>query len=120
MGHITGIGGIFFKARDPIALRQWYTQHLGLAFEEWGGCVFEPEAGGSTTWSFFEANTRYFEPSKSSFMFNFRVKGIQELLSKLRAAGVHVEDKVEQSELGTYAWILDLEGNKVELWEPAE
>ncbi|HEY9839151.1 MAG: VOC family protein [Candidatus Sericytochromatia bacterium] len=118
MSHITGIGGIFFKARNPEALRVWYSRHLGISFEEWGGSFFRWDGQGSTTFALFKQDTDYFAPGTASFMINFRVKDLAGLLAQLRTAGVQVEDKQETSELGTFAWILDPEGNKVELWEP--
>lgn len=119
MSHITGIGGIFFKAKDPVALREWYVKHLGIKFEDWGGCVFPGAPGTSTTWAIFKPDTDYFAPGTANFMVNFRVHDLAGLVAKLKAAGAQVQDQQETSELGTFTWVLDPEGNKIELWEPA-
>lgn len=123
MRRVTGIGGIFFKARDPKALGAWYREHLGLEVEEWGGAAFRwasdnPNGAGTTIWSPFKADTDYFAPSEASFMVNFRVADLHALLAALRAEGCDVQDKVEESEYGKFGWVLDPEGNKLELWEP--
>ena len=125
MQHVTGIGGIFFKARDPKALAEWYQSHLGLTLEPWGGSVFRwqtatnPKGQGSTVWSAFDADTGYFAPSTASFMVNYRVDDLDAMLAQLRAAGCAVDAKVESSEQGRFGWVIDPEGNKVELWQPA-
>lgn len=122
--RVLGIGGIFFKSRDPDALRAWYRDHLGLAVTEWGGVVFEPmpasPAGrqATTTWSIFPADTRYFEPGESSFMINYRVDDLDGLLASLRAGGCAVDERIESSEYGRFGWVSDPEGNRLELWEP--
>lgn len=123
MQRVTGLGGIFFKARDPKALAAWYAQHLGMNVEEWGGVAFRwaedpAAANGTTIWSPFAADTGYFAPSTSSFMVNFRVADLHALLAALRAEGCQVEDKVDESEYGKFGWVIDPEGNKLELWEP--
>lgn len=124
MKRATGIGGVFFKSRDPKALAEWYRAHLGLAVEEWGGVAFRwktddnPSGTGTTIWSPFKADTSYFEPGSASFMVNFRVHDLHALLAALRAEGCAVEDKVEESEFGKFGWVVDPDGNKVELWEP--
>ncbi|MBQ0960121.1 VOC family protein [Ideonella sp. 4Y11] len=123
MRRVTGIGGIFFKARDPQALGAWYRTHLGLAVDDWGGVAFRwaddsPAGSGTTIWTPFKHDTRYFEPSTAAFMVNFRVEDLQGLLAALRADGCEVMDKVEESEYGKFGWVMDPEGNKVELWQP--
>jgi catechol 2,3-dioxygenase-like lactoylglutathione lyase family enzyme len=124
MNRVTGIGGIFFKARDAAALREWYRRHLGIPVEEWGGAAFrwaDPEGqpiGGTTVWSIFEAGNDYFAPSTAPFMINFRVADLHAVLDALRAEGCAVQDKVEESEFGKFGWVLDPENNKIELWEP--
>jgi len=123
MKRVTGIGGIFFKAKDPKALSEWYRQHLGVSVEEWGGVVFRwakdnASCAGTTVWNPFPADTDYFAPSQASFMVNFRVADLHALLDALRDEGCHVEKKVEESEYGKFGWVLDPEGNKIELWEP--
>lgn len=123
MKRVTGIGGIFFKAKDPKALGDWYRKHLGLDVEDWGGAAFRwaednPGGAGTTIWSPFKEDTNYFEPSTASFMVNFRVADLHALLGVLRAEGCQVQDKLEESEYGKFGWVLDPEGNKLELWEP--
>ena len=122
MERVTGIGGIFFKSADPKALGAWYRDHLGLDVTEWGGVVFQwggaDSAPGMTLWSPFAADTRYMEPSTSSFMVNFRVADLDALLAALRREGCNVLDKTEDSEHGRFGWVIDPEGNKVELWQP--
>lgn len=124
MKRVTGIGGIFFKSRDPKALGAWYRQHLGIDVEEWGGCAFRwktpdnPDGVGTTVWSPFPADTAYFAPSAAGFMVNYRVDDLRGLLAVLRAEGVSVDDKVEESAYGTFGWVMDPEGNKLELWQP--
>ena len=123
MKRVTGVGGIFFKAKDPKTLGEWYRKHLGLNVEEWGGVAFRwaegnPTGAGTTIWTPFKEDTSYFQPSTSSFMVNFRVADLHALLAALRAEGCNVQDKVDESEFGKFGWVVDPEGNKVELWEP--
>ncbi|MBS0217170.1 MAG: VOC family protein [Proteobacteria bacterium] len=122
MKRVTGIGGIFFKARDPGTLSAWYRDHLGLDVTGWNGAIFKWGGDGSepgmTIWSPFAADTTYMAPSTSSFMINFRVANIDALLAALRSEGCDVVDKTESSEQGKFGWVIDPEGNKVELWEP--
>ncbi len=122
MRRVTGIGGIFFKAKDPKALAEWYRVHLGLNVEDWGGVIFrwsDDSAGtGSTTWSPFKADTNYFAPSTASFMINYRVEDLHAVLAALRAEGCQVDEKVDESEYGKFGWVVDPEGNKLELWQP--
>jgi catechol 2,3-dioxygenase-like lactoylglutathione lyase family enzyme len=119
-----GIGGIFFKARDPDALREWYRAHLGLEIQSWGGCTFRwAEAApsnreGTTVWSVFPATSTYFAPSTAPFMVNYRVTDLGEVLAALRVEGCAVDDRVEESEFGKFGWVMDPEGNRIELWEP--
>lgn len=123
MRRVTGIGGIFFKSSDPKRLGAWYRDHLGLDVSEWGGAVFQwggPESDpGMTIWSPFSQDTDKMAPSTASFMINFRVADLDALLSALRAENCHVIENTESSEFGKFAWVLDPDGNKVELWEPA-
>ncbi|HNS51560.1 MAG TPA: VOC family protein [Anaerolineae bacterium] len=124
MKRVTGIGGIFFQARDPVALRTWYKQHLGIDVQEWGGAAFSwaDEAGhpaeGTTIWSIATAGSDYFAPGTSTFMINYRVKDLASLLQALREEGCDVLEKTEDSEYGKFGWVMDPEGNKVELWQP--
>ena len=122
MKRVTGIGGIFFKAADPTALAAWYRTHLGLPVEDWGGAALRwgtaENPAGTTIWTPFAADTKHFEPSTASFMLNFRVHDLEGLLATLRAEGCEVLDRVEDSEYGKFGWVIDPEGNKVELWQP--
>ncbi|HZM14675.1 MAG TPA: VOC family protein [Candidatus Krumholzibacteria bacterium] len=146
MKRVTGIGGVFFKARDPEALRAWYREHLGLDIQDWGGTSFrwdtardrhdardglgggaETTAAASATdvaseevtvWSIFPASSTYFDPSKAPFMINYRVLNLAAVLDALRAEGCVVDERTETSEFGSFGWVMDPEGNRIELWEP--
>ncbi|MFB3908905.1 MAG: VOC family protein [Candidatus Eisenbacteria bacterium] len=126
MRRVTGIGGVFFKAKDPKALAEWYRVHLGMNVEDWGGVVFRwaspenPAGTGTTIWTPFPEDTSYFGPSQASFMVNFRVEDLHGLLAALRAEGCQVEEKTEESEYGKFGWVVDPEGNKLELWQPPQ
>jgi predicted enzyme related to lactoylglutathione lyase len=115
---VTGIGGVFLRARDADALRRWYAEHLGLEISEWGGQVFDWTPGGSTTWAVFEADTGYFGRPQQAYMINFRVTDLEAMLTQLRAAGVEVVDDIEEHEYGRFGWAHDAEGNRFELWQP--
>jgi predicted enzyme related to lactoylglutathione lyase len=124
MKRVTGIGGIFFNAKDPAALRTWYQKHLGIDVQAWGGAAFSwtDEAGnpaaGTTIWSIGSTDGDHFAPSTSPFMINYRVADLQALLQALRGEGCHVLEKFDDSEYGKFGWVIDPEGNKVELWQP--
>ena len=126
MQRVIGIGGIFFKANDPEKLGGWYKKHLGLNVEDWGGVSFQENAGADLqpkrqshiVWSPFEAKTDYFAPSEKSFMINYRVHDLDSVLAQLRGEGVEVDPKTERSEFGYFGWLMDPEGNRIELWEP--
>ena len=122
MKRVTGIGGIFFKSNDPKMLGAWYRDHLGLDVSDWGGAIFNwggPESDkGTTIWSAFKSDSTYMDPGTASFMINFRVADLHALLAALRAEGCNVVDKTDESEQGKFGWVIDPEGNKVELWEP--
>ena len=124
MARVTGIGGIFFKSRnDKAALAAWYQKHLGIPLESWGGAVLrwpddQAEDKGLTVWHVAEKETQWFSPSDSAFMINYRVDNLVELIAKLRADGVEIVSGPESHENGKFAWIMDPDGNKVELWEP--
>ena len=126
MKRVTGIGGVFFKARDPVALREWYRKHLGVPVEDWGGAAFRwagpdnPGGTGTTAWSVFEESSKMFAPSDAPFMINYRVADLHSLLAVLRAEGCAVDDKVDESDYGKFGWVMDPEGNRVELWQPPE
>jgi predicted enzyme related to lactoylglutathione lyase len=124
MERVTGIGGIFFKARDPKTLAAWYRDVLGVAVEEGNMATFrwrdgaDAERPGSTVWSIFPADTKYFAPGTASFMVNFRVSDLERMLAQARAAGAAVDERTETSEFGRFGWVMDPEGNRIELWEP--
>ncbi|MGL4575968.1 MAG: VOC family protein [Burkholderiaceae bacterium] len=126
MKRVTGIGGIFFHARDPALLHAWYRKHLGIDVQEWGGTAFTwtdaqgKPTGGTTIWSVGDAASNAFTPSTAPFMINYRVEDLHALVALLRAEGCNVLDKIDESEYGKFAWVIDPEGNKVELWEPPE
>jgi len=120
MERVTGIGGVFFKARDPGGLAAWYQEHLGVPMEE--GQTYATLAstgpGEMTVFATFPEDTTYFDPSRSSFMVNFRVRDLDAMLAQLRAAGVQVESRIEEEVYGRFGWAMDPEGNRIELWEP--
>lgn len=124
MERVTGIGGIFFKARNAESLRAWYRDHLGIESKGGEGATFEwrelerPERVGFTAWSAFASDTKYFEPGTAPFMINYRVADLDRLLEQLRQGGVEVEGRIEEYEYGRFAWVTDPEGNRIELWEP--
>lgn len=118
MARVTGIGGVFFKSEDPQALQAWYVEHLGLSPENTGFVVMSwGEAGGTTIWAPFPADTDYFG-SANQWMVNYRIDDLDELLAKLRDEGVRVDDGTMEDENGKFGWCWDLEGNRIELWEP--
>jgi predicted enzyme related to lactoylglutathione lyase len=124
MARVTGIGGVFFKSRsDSAALAGWYQKHLRMPLESWGGAILKwpddrAEDQGLTVWTVAARESQWFSPSDSSFMINYRVDDLGEMLAQLRAGGVEIVGGPESHENGKFAWILDPEGNKVELWEP--
>ncbi len=121
--RVTGLGGLFFKTKDPKATKEWYGKHLGLPIDDYG-CTFwwKDKQGNdcSTQWSPFKDDTTYFAPSDKEFMMNFRVENLTALLKVLKAEGVTIVGKTEEYEYGKFGWILDPEGNKIELWEPVD
>lgn len=121
--RVTGIGGLFFKTEDPVKLKAWYKTHLGFNTNDYG-CTFwwkeTNNKAASTQWSPFKNDTTYFSPSKKDFMFNYRVENLVDLLAKLKEEGVTIVGEMEEYEYGKFGWILDLEGNKIELWEPID
>ena len=125
MKKVTGIGGIFFKCKDPKKLNEWYKKHLGFDTSPYG-TNFEwrqeedSTKKGSTQWAPFAETTKYFEPSTKDFMINYRVENIEALVAQLKEEGVTIVDKIEDSEYGKFVHIMDDEGNKIELWEPKE
>jgi catechol 2,3-dioxygenase-like lactoylglutathione lyase family enzyme len=125
MARVTGIGGIFFKSRDPKALGAWYRDRLGLDIAPWGGAVLSWRDGekggpaGHTVWNPFDADTKYFEPSDRPFMVNLRVDDLEGLLASLRASGERVLDRREDGEQGKFGYVVDPDGTLLELWEPS-
>ncbi|MCV2350453.1 VOC family protein [Paucibacter sp. Y2R2-4] len=124
MKRVTGIGGIFFKAKDPKAMHAWYKRHLGIDVQDWGGAAFtwadaegKPSAG-TTIWSVGPVDGDQFAPSSAPFMINYRVADVVALRAVLKEEGCQVLDKFDDSEYGKFAWVIDPEGNRVELWEP--
>ena len=124
MAKVTGIGGVFFKSKgDSAALAAWYQKHLGMTLESFGGAILrwtedKAEDKGLTVWSVADKESQWFKPSDSTFMINYRVDNLVELLAQLNAGGVEVVQGPEAAENGKFAWIMDPDGNKVELWEP--
>lgn len=123
MKRVTGIGGVFFKSRDPKAMLAWYRRHLGIDEQGWGAAFrwreeADPEEIGYTVWSPFPEDTDYFAPGAAQCMVNFRVAELEGLLAALKEEGVEVVGGIREEENGKFAWILDPEGMKVELWEP--
>jgi catechol 2,3-dioxygenase-like lactoylglutathione lyase family enzyme len=119
-GHITGVGGVFFKAKDPKALAAWYRDMLGLPLQSWGGAALPydaPQHPPALIWNAFPATTSYFAPSIGDFMINYAVDDMDAFLARLREKGVTILKRVDDAN-GRFAWILDPEGNKIELWEP--
>jgi predicted enzyme related to lactoylglutathione lyase len=123
MKRVTGIGGIFFKAEQPEALRAWYQEHLGIPNDKHGAMFWwredeHPDRRGMTIWSIFDRESSYFDPSAAPFMINYRVDDLDALLEQLRDEGVTIDPKRENFEYGRFAWIIDPAGNRIELWEP--
>lgn len=122
---VTGIGGIFFFSDDPKEMKEWYTQNLGLEVNEWGAVSFEsrnidkPEEVNALQWNPFKKGDEYFSPSKKEFMINYRVQNIEGLVNKLKENGVTILDDMATYDFGKFIHIMDKEGNKIELWEPA-
>ena len=123
MAKVTGIGGVFFKTSDPEATAAWYSKHLGLALEDFGGAILkwpddQAEDKGLTVWHVAARDSDWFAPSESTFMINYRVDDLDGMLAQLREAGVEIVKGPESHENGKFAWVLDPDKNKVELWEP--
>jgi catechol 2,3-dioxygenase-like lactoylglutathione lyase family enzyme len=122
--RVTGIGGLFFRSADPETTLDWYRRHLGIDAADWGGFAFQwqekdrPGEIGYTVWAAFPSSTEYFAPSKESFMVNFRVVDLTTLIAALEDEGVEIVGEIEEHPNGKFAWVLDPEGRKIELWEP--
>ncbi|NVJ88477.1 MAG: VOC family protein [Flavobacteriaceae bacterium] len=121
--RVIGIGGIFFKSNDPTATKEWYKKHLGFNTDNWGCTFWWKDTDGneaSTQWSPFTKSSDYFEPSRKEFMINYRVENLVELLDTLKEEGVTVVGSIQEFAYGKFGWILDNDGNKIELWEPKD
>jgi len=121
--RVTGLGGFFFKSEHPNAIKDWYKNHLGIPTDQYGWTFWWKDADGndcSTQWSPFEAKTNYFNPSEKQFMMNFRVHDLEALLKVLKEEGVTIVGEMETYDYGKFGWIVDPEGNKIELWEPID
>lgn len=124
MKRVTGIGGVFFQAKNPKALGDWYKTHLGIDVQPWGGAAFEwadasgNSVKGTTIWSIAPVDSQQFAPGAAPFMINYRVDDLPALLAALRDEGCNVLEKTDDSEYGKFGWVIDPEGNKIELWQP--
>lgn len=125
MKKVTGIGGVFFKSQDPKKSKEWYEKNLGIISDKYGHTFKwrdneDPQAECITQWSPMEQDTDYYKPSESEFMINYRVENLDLLLNELRKNGVEIIGEPQEFEYGKFAWIIDLDGRKVELWEPKD
>ena len=123
--RVTGLGGVFFKSANPQALKEWYGKHLHIESGEHGALFKwrqdeDPEKAGYTAWSVFPDDTTYFKPADRNFMFNYRVENLKELLEVLKEEGVQIVGEMEEYPYGKFGWIMDPDGNKIELWEPVD
>ena len=121
--RVTGLGGVFFKSTNPTALKQWYKDHLEIDSGDHGAMFNwrhhdDPNKEGNTVWSVFPDDTNYFKPGSREFMFNYRVENLVELLQVLKKEGVEIVGDIEEYPYGKFGWIMDPDGNKIELWEP--
>ena len=125
MKRVTGIGGIFFKCKDPDKVKEWYKTHLGFDTDKYGTSfewrlADDPNQKGFSQWSPFAESTKYFQPSEKEFMINYRVENLEALVEALKKEGVTIVDEIESFEYGKFVHIMDVEGNKIELWEPVD
>lgn len=125
MKKVTGIGGVFFKCKNPKAITEWYQKHLGLNTNPYGATFewyedVDHARKGQTQWTPFAETTKYFEPSAKDFMINYRVENLVQLVEELKNDGVTIVDKIEEYDYGKFVHILDVEGNKIQLWEPKD
>lgn len=127
MKRVTGLGGVFFKTKDPRKTKEWYDKHLGMKMDDYGFAFKwidpdQPDARvhASTAWSPFKEDSKYFSPSEKSYMFNYRVENLVELLKVLKEEGVQIVGEMEEHSYGKFGWIMDEDGNKIELWEPKD
>jgi len=124
-GRITGVGGVFFKCRNPDKMRKWYNSNFGLSDDQYGHPFVwkkkdDPKKNGYTVWNPFDDKSDYFKPSNQKYMINYRVENLEDLIADLRKKGVTIVDEIETFDYGKFGWILDPEGNKIELWEPID
>jgi len=121
---VVGVGGIFFKTKNPQQIKDWYLKHLGFNIDPYGGTTFEarsvdnPKEEANTVWNPFKHDTNYFEPSTKEFMVNYRVEDLEKLLEQLKSEGVEIVGELQVFDYGKFAHIMDPEGNKIELWQP--
>ena len=125
MKKVTGIGGIFFKCKDPNKMKEWYKEHLGMDTNQYGASFEwrqhdDPTKKGTTQWSPFSETTKYFDPSTKDFMINYRVEDLEGLVEQLKTEGVTIVDNIESYDYGKFVHIIDVEGNKIQLWEPSD
>ncbi len=127
MKRVTGLGGVFFKTKDQKKIKAWYDKHLGIPSDQYGGSFrwIDPDKPDAkthalTAWSPFKDDTTYFAPSEKEFMFNYRVENLVELLKVLKEEGVEIVGEMEEYPYGKFGWIMDPDGNKIELWEPKD
>lgn len=125
MKRVTGLGGVFFKCKDPKKMKSWYEKHLGFKTDDYGGAFewrqkLDPEKSGYTAWSPMKEDTNYFDPSEKQFMINYRVENLEKLLEVLKEEDVQIIGEIETYDYGKFAHIIDIEGNKIELWEPTD
>lgn len=122
MAKVTGVGGVFIRSKDPKALAAWYAEHLGIVLDDYGGASLKwddvRDGTGVTVWSAFPDDTKYFGEGQQAVMINYLVDDLDALLVKLTAAGVWVDPKRQDESYGRFAWIKDLDGNRLELWQP--
>jgi len=125
MAKVTGIGGVFFKStKDHAALTKWYGDNLGISLESWGGAILNwkddarKDDGGQTVWTLAAPDSQWFAPSESQFMINYRIDDLDGLVANLREAGIELVGGPDEDDNGKFAWVMDPDGNKVELWEP--
>jgi predicted enzyme related to lactoylglutathione lyase len=124
-GKITGIGGVFFKSKDPAAMREWYNNNFGMTSDQYGMPFTwrkpeNPDKKGYTMWNAFDDKSDYFDPSKQKYMINYRVENLEELIKDLKEQGATIVGEILKEDYGSFAWVLDPEGNKIELWEPVD
>jgi predicted enzyme related to lactoylglutathione lyase len=120
MERVTGIGGVFLKAQDPKTLASWYQKHLGIPFGDGLYVDFPWTSSGHNVFSFFKSDSKYFQPADKPYMINFRVQNLKDLMVELEKEGVTIVGNMEETDYGNFGWIMDPEGNKVELWEPKD